>query len=82
MRAALAVEEGTAGGKGAGPGLVSIMDGTGAGVVGAMLMRGRGLRLWMMMAAGEGIIVDAEGVSERSLVMVKRLNIYIAPFLS
>jgi hypothetical protein len=36
----------------------------------------------MMMAAGEGIIVDAEGVSERSLVMVKRLNIYIAPFLS
>ena len=62
MRAALAVEEGMAGGRGAGPGSMSVMDVRGAGAVGAMWMRGRGLRLWMMMAAGEGIIVDMEGL--------------------
>jgi hypothetical protein len=80
VRAALAVEEGMAGGRGAGPGLMSIMDGRGAGVVGAMWMRERELRLWMMMAAGEGIIVDKEWIFEECLA--KRLNIYIAPFLS
>jgi hypothetical protein len=45
-----------------------------------MWMRERGLRLWMMMAAGEGIIVDKEWIFEECLA--KRLNIYIAPFLS
>ena len=64
MRAVLAAEGGMAGGRGADPGLMSIMDGRGAGVVGAMWMRGRGLQLWMMMAAGEGITVDIKAIPE------------------
>jgi hypothetical protein len=43
---------------------MSIMDGRGAGVVGAMWMRGRGLQLWMMMVAGEGITVDVKEISD------------------